>query len=558
MYNRFISFFIIIIGLFFAGSPTALKAQEISPLSTPRKTVYTFTYWQQEENLNLQMAATTMKLANKPIEERIELSEKLLQLFDAHGFLINFDKIPDEENYVDSLSGMHRYSIFSKLPKVYLVKEGEEWLFSEETIQKIPELYSATFSYTVESFLSKMPKWASKEWFGIQIWQFIAIFLWILFGFILKRLFEFIFENFLRRIVEKTDSNWDDELLDGVEKPISYIFLFLFLLSTYTNLRFSVKVNALTSFLLELAVSLSFVWLFYNLSNVFTKYLAKLAERTETEIDDQIIVLIRKTLKVFVIFMGFVIILQNNGVNVTALIGGLGLGGLAVALAAKDTLENFFGSLTILWDKPFKVGDWIKVGDIEGTVIEIGFRSTRVRTFYTSLITVPNSKIATAEIDNYQQRTYRRYITYFDLKYDTDPDALVAFIEGVKGIVKSNKYFRQDYYVVQLSELGSTSLKVMAYVFFNVQDYNAEMLQRHNFLLQVLRLAKSLGVEIAYPTQTVRIEGQNVSDKVDDKKLSREELAARLIEFGPGGKQTMPEGFKIIKDGKEIDFGSDA
>ncbi len=502
------------------------------------------------------MAATTMKLANRPRNDRIELSEKLHQLLDAHGFIINYDKIPDEAEYADSLSGMHRYTLYHKLPNVYLVKSGDEWLFSEETIEKIPELYNATFSNTVELFLSKLPEWAKKDWFGIKIWQFIAVFLWLLIGFILKRLFEFVFDNLFRRVVNRTYAKWDNDLLDGIEKPVSYIFLFLFLLTTYTNLRFSVTANAILSFLLELSVSLCFVWLFYNLSDVFTKYLERLAEKTDTDIDDQIIVLIRKTLKVFVIFIGIMLILQNNGVNVTALIGGLGLGGLAVALAAKDTLENFFGSLTILWDKPFKVGDWIQVGDLEGTVVEIGFRSTRVRTFYTSLITIPNSKLATAEIDNYQQRTYRRYITYFDLKYDTEPDAVVAFVEGVKGIVKANKFFRQDYYVVQLNELGSSALKVMAYVFFNVQDYGAEMLQRHNFLLQVMRLAKSLGVEFAYPTQTIQLE--NVAPADAAEKPGADELAARLVEFGPGGKETMPEGFKIIKDGNEIDFGSDA
>lgn len=560
MLNRFSTNFIFIISFVLLLNVHPIQAQNSAKLSNPRKAVHTFSYWQQKGHQDFERAATTMKLAKKPLEERIELSKNLLKILGAHGLIIDYSSIPDAPNYVDSLSEMPHYVLFDKLPEVYLVKKENEWVFSETTIEQIPILYSATFSSFVESVIDQLPEWTKRRWIGIAIWQHIAVFAWILFGLVLRKIFEFVLDNYIRRLTKRTKFQWDEDLLDGIEKPIGFIFLMAFYYSTYTNLLFTATTNHILSTVLEIVASIGFVWLFYNLADVFTKYLAKITKKTDSTLDDQLIPLIRKTLRFFVIFMGVVVIMQNNGYNVASLIAGLGIGGLAVALAARETLANFFGSVTIFLDKPFKVGDWIKVGDVEGTVEEVGFRSTRIRTFYTSLITVPNSKLADTEIDNLGLRNYRRYVTNFNIKLNTPPEELVAFVEGIKAIVKSNKFFRQDYYEIHLNEIGEHSLRIYVYVFFKVPDYTAELTQRHNFLLEVLRLAKVLGVELTYPTQILHLETSKKGESEEDtvKALTEEELVTRISEFGPGGKLGKPDGFKIYKDGKEVNFGSDA
>lgn len=300
-----------------------------------------------------------------------------------------------------------------------------------------------------------------------------------------------------------------------------------------------------------------FVWLFYNLADVFAKYMTVITSRTENTLDDQLVPLIRKTLRFFIVVMGVILILQNNGYNVASLIAGLGIGGLAVALAAKDTLANFFGSVTIFVDKPFRIGDWIKVGNVEGTVEEVGFRTTRVRTFYNSLISVPNSNIATTDIDNLGMRKYRRFRTMLNLTYSTTPLQMEAFVEGIKAIVKANSHFRQDYFEVHFNNMGAHSLDVLVYVFFDVPDWSTELQQRHNFLLEILRLADEVGVEFAFPTQTLHVDSvhSNEPRKVGEDR-TEEELAAGVTAFGPGGEKGNPQGMRIFKDGKEIDFGA--
>ncbi|HCI71334.1 MAG TPA: mechanosensitive ion channel family protein, partial [Balneola sp.] len=482
---------------------------------------------------------------------------ELKNVLDARGLLVEYDAIPNTKNFVDSLSGLQQYILFDELPEVYLIKKNNEWIFSEATINQIPLLYRETFSSLVEAVIGELPDSLKQDWFGIQLWQYIAVFIWLLFGLILRKIFEFILDNYIHRLAKKTKFTWDDDLIDGIDKPSGFIFMMFFWLATFTNLQLSVTVNHYLSLVLEIAVSVGFIWLFYNLSDVFSKYLGVLTSKTETKLDDQLVPLIRKTLRFFVLVMGAILILQNNGYNVASLIAGLGIGGLAVALAARDTLANFFGSVTIFVDKPFRIGDWIKVAGVEGTVEEVGFRSTRIRTFYNSLVSVPNSNISNNEVDNLGLREYRRLRTTLNLTYSTTPEQMEAFVEGIKAIVKSNSHFRQDFYEVHFNAFGAHSLDVMIYVFFKVPDWSTELQQKHNFFLEILKLAQEVGVEFAFPTQTLHVDSFHKDEPRQVGELkSEEELAARVIEFGPNGTKSNPDGLRIFKDGKEVDFGS--
>ncbi|MBO6523452.1 MAG: mechanosensitive ion channel family protein [Balneolaceae bacterium] len=526
-------------------------------LSNPRRAVHTFLHWQQQGHQNLDRVILPFKLSDESKDEKVELATELRKILDARGLLVVYEDVPNNPSHTDSLSGLHQYILFEELPEVYLIRQNNQWVFSSATIQQIPDLYQATFSGIVEALLDQLPEWTKHEWLGVEVWQYLAVFIWLLLGIVLRKVFEFILDNYIRRITKKTRFSWDDDLLDGVERPAGFIFLMTFFLVSYTNLQLSVTVNLYLSTILEITISAGFVWLFYNLADVFAKYLSVITSKTENKLDDQLVPLIRKTLRFFIVVMGVILILQNNGYNVASLIAGLGIGGLAVALAAKDTLANFFGSITIFADRPFKIGDWIKVGNVEGVVEEVGFRTTRVRTFYNSLVSVPNSQVATTDIDNYGMREYRRLRTVLNLTYSTSPEQMEAFVEGIKGIIKANKHFRQDFYEVHFNSFGAHSLDVLIYVFFDVPDWSTELQQRHNFFLEILRLAKEVGVEFAFPTQTLHVDSF-FKDQPREVGQSRteDELATGVQAFGPGGNKGNPDGLRIFKDGKEVDFGA--
>ncbi|RNC83687.1 MAG: mechanosensitive ion channel family protein [Balneola sp.] len=555
--RRFFSFGIIL-GILLSSPAFAFQeAANPNYLDNPRRAVHTFMHWQQQGHENLDRIILPFELSDGDKEEKTELAIELRRVLDARGLLVVYENIPNNPNYADTLSGLNQYILFNSLPEVYLVKQNGKWVFSEATIEQIPDLYQATFSGVIEALIDELPEWSKNEWFGVQIWQYLGVFLWLLIGFILRRVFEFILDNYIRRVTQKTKFTWDDDLLNGIERPIGFIFLIAFFYLTYTNLQLSVQVNLYLSKILEVAVSIGFVWLFYNLADVLAKYLMVVTSKTGNKLDDQLVPLVRKTLRFFIVTMGVILILQNNGYNVASLIAGLGIGGLAVALAAKDTLANFFGSITIFADRPFRIGDWIKVGNVEGVVEEVGFRTTRVRTFYNSLVSVPNSNIATTDIDNYGLRQYRRLKTVLNLTYSTTPEQMEAFVEGLKATVKANKHFRQDFYEIHFNSFGAHSLDVLVYVFFDVPDWSTELQQRHNFLLEILRLAQEVGVEFAFPTQTLHVDSfyKETSREVGNSR-TEEELATGVFEFGPGGSKGKPDGLKIFKDGKEVDFGA--
>ena len=200
-----------------------------------------------------------------------------------------------------------------------------------------------------------------------------------------------------------------------------------------------------------------------------------------------------------------------------------------------------FGSIMILTDRPFRIGDWVLVDKIEGTVEEIGFRSTRIRTFYNSLVSVPNSVVANTNIDNMGARKYRRIKTFFGITYDTPAERVESFLEGIKNIVKANPYTRKDYYHVVFNGYGDSYLEVMLYCFLEVPDWATELVQRQNIYLEVLRLARELGVEFAFPTRTLHVEtlpGQPPGREA----LDHDAMVGGAAAFGPGGGLAQPGG----------------
>ena len=237
----------------------------------------------------------------------------------------------------------------------------------------------------------------------------------------------------------------------------------------------------------------------------------KKAGKTESSLDDILVPLGRKTLKVLVIAMGAVNLAPLLGLHITPLLGALGVGGIGFAFAAQNTLENLFGSVTVVLDRPFSVGDWVQIDGVDGSVEEVGLRSTRVRTFYNSLVSIPNAKLTTAIVDNYGERNYRRFKATLGLRYETSPEQVEAFCSGVKALVMDRTDTRKDVCYVELNSFGDSSLNVLLYMFFDCETWADELRGRHELMLDILRLAQGLGVEFAFPTQTLHVGDQAVA-----------------------------------------------
>jgi MscS family membrane protein len=212
--------------------------------------------------------------------------------------------------------------------------------------------------------------------------------------------------------------------------------------------------------------------------------------------------------KIVVVVMGFDALLRLFNFDVGTILAGLGIGGLAIALAAQDTLKNFFGSIMLIVDHTFRVGDLVKIGANEGVVESVGLRNTRLRGLDDSLLTVPNSDLTTSHVTNFGARRFRRFRTQFEVAHGTPPSVLEQFREGVLDLIRNHPQIRQQKYEVAVSDLGSSGIQILIQVFFEVTDGHAELIARDGLILDILRLTERLGIAFESPTLLLDRNGQ--------------------------------------------------
>ncbi|MFT5358809.1 MAG: MscS family membrane protein [Polyangiales bacterium] len=505
------------------------QAQDNS-CATPRDAVSTFLGNLQAGEENPSAATRCFDWSETEPGVRATLARRLKAVLDQRGLYIDLDELPATPEIENDEDG--RVELTRRLPEVYLVKAASgDWQISAASVGEIEALYADTFSFDVEGVVESFPAWMRVPLLpGISLWQLLGVFFAILLGLLVRFLVvRVVVGQGIRLFVGA-----GKESLRRVGAPIGTLALGAVLWWVFPLLRFSVRVNQVLGIGIRVMSAASVVLIAYRLVDLGSDLFARRAEDTETKLDDQLVPLIRKALKVFVAAIGIIFVLQNLDVDVGSLIAGASLGGLAFTLAAKDTVANLFGSISIFADQPFQVGDWVIIEGKEGVVEEVGMRSTRIRTFYESVISIPNSVVANAAVDNYGQRRFRRCNITLGLTYATTPDQLQAFVEGIRAILKANKEVRQDVYEVHFRDFGASALEVLAYFFFSVDSWTAELRARQNVFLEILRLADALGVDFAYPTQTLHIEkeGSVVSTS------TRKELSKIARDFGPEGDRS--------------------
>lgn len=490
-----------------AVTEQALPEPEIN-LTSPYGAVYTHLKYLQDETYRPDLAAKPFLLSGISQERAEELAIKLYQYYNAKGFYVDLEVIPKEPNYFDSTKNKAIYNVVPLHSEIFVEKVGNRWLYSTQTIGEVDRLHKETFPFGTDRLLTLIPEIGQDKYFGLYLWQLFGLLAIIFVGLILHKIFTFSIEIGLFKVLAKYGyTDVGRKYLLPVAKPFSYFLLIAFALVFVRILQLPVESGRFIIRTLNILQPLAATIVFYKLVDVFGSYLKIMAEKTESTLDDQLVPLAQKTLKFFVVIVGSLIILREGlNVDIWPILTGLSIGGLAVALAAQDTLKNFFGSIMIFIDKPFQIGHWITSGDIDGTVEEVGFRSTRIRTFRNSLMYVPNGKLADSVVDNHGLRVYRRFFTTITITYDTPPALLELFVEGLRSIVEKHPDTRKDTFHIYFNDLGSHSLNVMFYIFFNVPNWGEELRARHEVLIEIMKLAETLGVRFAFPTQTLHLE----------------------------------------------------
>jgi MscS family membrane protein len=476
-------------------------------LANPYQTIYTHLNNLQDNNFHPDLAAKAFEQAGVSQYEAKDAAIKLKHVLDGEGIYIEMDEIPKNPDFLDSATNRYRYVLTSDHPEIFLVKKGNKWVYSKTSIVHIDQMFSKVFPFGTDKLLDILPKLGSSKYLGLYIWQIIGILILVLLSFVVHKIFTLVIEKIIIELLVKYGCRkLAANLIKPIAAPISYLIIFPILMVLVPVLQLPV------SFSRYLIIALRALWpvfltiVAYRLVDIFGIYMMKVAEKTESTLDDQLVPLLRKVLKTFVIIIGALFVLINLNISIIPFITGISIGGLALALAAQDTIKNFFGSLMIFIDKPFQIGNWITSGEIDGEVEEVGLRSTRVRTFRNSLIYVPNGILADRTIDNHGLRVYRRYYATLSITYDTPPRLIEVFIEGLNKIVKNHPHTRKDKYHIFMNDFGDSSLNIMFYIFFEAPNWALELQYRHEIIIQILKLAEDLNVRFAFPTRTLHME----------------------------------------------------
>lgn len=332
----------------------------------------------------------------------------------------------------------------------------------------------------------------------------------LIFVLILKRVLAHVFTHILFPFVEKTESRYDDLFLQGLKKPAELLIVIIGLFVAVQVLQLPaepVDVKRFAYALLKMLVTFDVAWFAFNMVSLLEAYLGQWVSRTESTLDDHLLPFIRKSLRVFVVFLAVLMAIQNLGYSISGLLASLGIGGLAVALAAKDTLANVFGSIMIIVDRPFHIGDTIKAGDLEGKVEEVGFRSTKIRTFDKSLISVPNSVITNMAVNNLSRMVNRRIRFSIGLTYDTRPEQLQMAVQRIRTLLVEHEGIHNDGLLVHFTEFGASSLDILVQCFTLTTDIPEHLAIREEICLKIMSILEGLGLQIAFPSRTVYLQG---------------------------------------------------
>lgn len=509
-------------------------------LSTPYHAIKNHLYYTQADSRLLDVASKSLHVPRKLSEKEVErLAIQLKQILDGKGMFVILENVPKVPNYVDSLSKKSKYVLFRREPDIFVQKVGDQWLYSRATIKAIPRLHKEVYPFGMHRVVDMVPASWHYQILGLEVWQYLGILLILIVVLVLHRFITWVLRLLIAKglsRLKKAFRNTTTTAIRKVTRPLSWAFLTILVAGLVPMLQLSPLLNKYLVLLFQVLTPLFFTIVFYNLVGLVSDLFESLAGKTESTLDDQLVPLVRRGLRFVVIMVGVIYILYGLNIDPIPYLAGLSIGGIAIALAAQDSVRNVIGSFMIFVDRPFQIGDWINYDGLNGTVEEVGFRTTRVRTFYDSVVSIPNGKLADSKVDNYGLRAHRRYSTTLTITYDTSTEKIDLFVEGLREIVRSHPDTHKNSYEVALNNLGAHSIDILFYIFFEVPSWSAELKARHDVIRGIIELADALEVRFAFPTQTLHIEDfpekQSLTPKNESSSRdSEEKMQAYLKSF---------------------------
>lgn len=367
---------------------------------------------------------------------------------------------------------------------------------------------------------SYMGDWVNTSVFADITWINIFFCLFIIFC-------TGVLERSIRWIIDKKSGpqppmdkpgTWQSILLWAASKPVS---LFIWVYGLYFSIsplfsRFQMAdgsslLKTVAGTTADFCGTFAIIWLIYRLVAILDARLLSWSGRTENAIDDMLMPLIGKILRILILIIGAMVLIQNTtGIEIGPLLASLGLGGLAVALAAKDSIANFFGTLTILFDKPFRIGERIVIDKYDGVVEQVGFRSTRIRLLTGHLVTIPNEKVVSMGLENIGRRPNIRWLNNIGITYDTPPEKAERAVEIIREILDNHEGIHPDFPPrVFFNGFNDWSLNIFVIAWYHPPEYWDFQAWVQRTCVTIMKRFREEGIDFAFPSQTIYMAGDD-------------------------------------------------
>ncbi len=339
--------------------------------------------------------------------------------------------------------------------------------------------------------------------FWIDLGISIGVFLLFL---IFRKLFaKYVFALMLR-VAKKTPTELLTNIFLAFEKPIRWGFLFIGL---YFSAKYFPYFNEKSDFfrkIMSSSVIIFIGWGLYNLAASSSAIFTRMKGRYMLDADDVLVPFFSKALRFIIFAIGFSMIASEFGYNIGTFVAGLGLGGVAIAFAAKDALSHLLGGFVIITEKPFKIGDWVMTPDVEGTIEDISFRSTKIRTFAQAVVTMPNATLANGPITNWSQMGKRQISYHFTLAPDTSKDQLQRIVSEIEMYLKNNDEVHPETILVKFDHFNEMGFSIMVYLFTKTTVWSDYLQVKEELNLKIVELLEKEGAAIALPSRRVYVD----------------------------------------------------
>lgn len=511
-----------------------IRYEELEKLKSPRETMRTFIDSMEEvkkstssSRVYLDQAARTFNLSQ--IDENMrdmtgrQASERLINTLDRIT-KVDLNNIPNEA--IGAKWYFRKQAISTSDggvidAEIAIEKNADgAWRFTPETVSTIGNLFSTVSHLDVvegvveyknwkTKIRSHLPAWTSEDLLMFTKGQWLGFLLIFCIGMLALGLVRNLATLYIKFMMKKESLKFKGKDVYKETLPFGLLAFSLVGMTGVRILELDLDSYAVLIRAFYILISINSVWSAAKIVDFITMHFVKLAKDTHNKFDDVLVPMLSKTSKVLVIAFGTILVAHSLTFDIGSILAGLGIGGVAVALAAKDTISNLFGSVTVIMDRPFLIGDYVSLDKgLEGTVEEVGFRSTRIRTPYQSLVSIPNNVLANMAIDNYGLRGSRRFKTFLQLDYKTPVEKIEEFCERVRYLCKIHSMINTDTANVHINDMTDRSINILMTVFFKTTDADVELEERHKMIVEILKLAQEVGVSFAFPTNTMTLTTQ--------------------------------------------------